>query len=500
MNEKQNRPNILLIHADQHRADCIGAYGNPDIRTPNIDNLAKDGVLYRNCFCSYPVCTPSRYSLISGLYVHQHLGWTNHSTLPSGIDTFPKILKKHGYHTKAVGKMHYTPTYLDVGFEEMELAEQVGPGRYDDDYHRYLKERGLIDRLDLMDQVKEYREQAPDEYWDCFGAVESDLDEEHYSTTWIGKKALESIEKWGDTPNLLMVGFIKPHHPFDAPSPWSEMYEPDKLTLLPGWTEDNISYDLEKHRGYFPMDSLDETKLRNIMARYYGSISQIDYYVGKMIDLLKKKGIYENTMIIYTSDHGDYMGYHHMVLKGNYMYDPLVKVPLIIKYPGEMYKGIVSDIYVSNIDLAPTILEQAGCKPGEFMRGFNIIPGAKGRDIIFAESRLGTDYMVRTRTHKLLLCKEGRSLFFDLEKDPFEVNNLYDEPNYQEEIENLKKCLAEWVLFESRTPTNLDEYAPTIKGKNVPNFDDGHREEMIEYFRKNMQSAGEIVFKKNKCK
>ncbi len=136
MNEK--RTNILLIHADQHRSDCIGAYGNTDIKTPNIDTIANDGVLYKNSFCTFPVCTPSRYSLLSGLYVHQHMGWSNHCTLPPAIETFPRILKNNGYNTKAVGKMHFTPTYSDVGFEEMELAEQNGPGRYDDDYHRYL--------------------------------------------------------------------------------------------------------------------------------------------------------------------------------------------------------------------------------------------------------------------------------------------------------------------------------------------------------------------------
>jgi len=120
--ETTARPNILLIHADQHRFDCLGAYGNPDIQTPNIDALAQDGVLYEASFCPFPVCTPSRYSLLSSQYVHQHLGWTNHSTLPNGIPTFPKVLRANGYSTKAVGKMHFTPTYLDVGFDEMILS------------------------------------------------------------------------------------------------------------------------------------------------------------------------------------------------------------------------------------------------------------------------------------------------------------------------------------------------------------------------------------------
>ena len=141
------KPNILIIMADQHRADCLGAYGNPDIQTPHIDSLATDGARYPNSFCPFPVCTPSRYSFLSGLYVGQHLGGSNHCTLPAGLPTFPRVLRENGYRTKAVGKMHFTPTYLDVGFEEMWLAEQNGPGRYDDDYHRWLMAEGLSDAV-----------------------------------------------------------------------------------------------------------------------------------------------------------------------------------------------------------------------------------------------------------------------------------------------------------------------------------------------------------------
>lgn len=480
------RPNILIIYTDEHRYDCIGAYGNKDILTPNIDKLAADGVLYHNSFCSYPVCTPSRYSFISGLYVHQHLGWSNHCTLPSGVETFPRILKETGYRTKAVGKMHYTPTYLDVGFEEMELAEQDGPGRHDDDYHRYLRRNGLVDKIDLMDQVIEFRQQAPKKYWDSFGSLESDLDKEDYSTTWIGDRAIDTIKGWGDGENLLMVGFIKPHHPFDPPAPWSKMYDPDKLSILPGWTENCLIYDLEKSKGYFPNQELTENKLRKVMANYYGTISQIDYYVGKMIDLLEDKGIYDNTMIIFTSDHGDYMGYHHMILKGNYMYDPLIKVPLIIKYPGNWNRGTESQALVSNVDIATTILKQAGCQPGKFMQGLDLTDSTLKRDIVFAESGWGDEYMARSYRYKLLLCKDlDKSLFFDLQKDPLELNNLFHHPDYQEKIEEYTRAIARFVLFDAPSPIHLDENAPIISGKNIPSSYDGHREESINYFRIN---------------
>ncbi|HEX2949149.1 MAG TPA: sulfatase-like hydrolase/transferase [Armatimonadota bacterium] len=184
------RPNILIIHADQHRWDCLGCAGNADVRTPHIDALARDGIRYAEHFCPFPVCTPSRYSFLTGLSPHQHTGVSNHCTIPEDTDTFPKVLRQAGYRTQAVGKMHCTPTYLDVGFDTMVLAEQDGPGRYDDDYHRYLREQGLVDALDLWDQVAEYRQQAPREYQEAYATWPSNLGDDHYSTTRIGNRAV----------------------------------------------------------------------------------------------------------------------------------------------------------------------------------------------------------------------------------------------------------------------------------------------------------------------
>ena len=128
--------------------------------------------------------------------MHQHLGWTNHCTIPSASSTFPRIFKEHGYGTKAVREMYFTPTCLDVGFDELILAEQNGPGRYEDDYRRYLREHGLSDAVDLIDQEEEYRGGVSQEYWETFGALASDLPEEHHSTTWIGNRVVETLEIW----------------------------------------------------------------------------------------------------------------------------------------------------------------------------------------------------------------------------------------------------------------------------------------------------------------
>ncbi len=486
---RKRRPNILIVHADQHRWDCLGACGNADVRTPNIDALAGEGVTYTHSFCCFPVCTPSRYSLLTGLYVHQHLGWTNHSTLPAGLATFPRILRDAGYTTTALGKMHFTPTYLDVGFQRMVLAEQHGPGRWDDDYHRHLMSLGLVDRIDLMDQVLEFRRQAPEAYWQRLGAIESDLPERHHSTTWIGDLAVAEIDRWrADRPNLLMVGFIKPHHPFDPPAPWSRMYAPESLSLPPGWTETVPPQDAAWSRGYFDYTAMTEVAFRRVLAMYYASISQIDHHVGRMIDALKARGRYDDTLIVYTSDHGDYMGHHHRALKGNHMYDPLVKVPLILKLPDRAAEGAASDALVSNVDLAPTLLSAAGCEPPQTMPGIDLLACPQGREAVFAED--GRQYMVRTRTHKLLLAEDDSAgQFFDLRRDPMELSNLIGREGCRRLVDEHARLLARWALFDARTPAHLDERAPRIACDNVPDLDDDHRESMRAYCRRKMGAA-----------
>lgn len=463
--------NVLILHADQHRQDCIGAYGNKDVKTPNIDALAQDGVKYNEHYTVYPVCTPSRYSLISGLYPHQHTAWTNVSSLPSGFATFPSVLRDNGYRTTAVGKMHYTPTYQEVGYDNMILSEQNGEGRFEDDYHTYLMEQGLIDSIDLVDQVDDIRKNAGQKYYDHFGAFTSDLPVEHHSTTWITNKAIEDIKQWNpEGGNLLFVGYVKPHHPFDPPYPYNEMYNPDELTILDGYTDTVIDVDYNNQPGFFDNKTLSEDKLRRIMANYYGTITQIDDNIGQIIKLLKDNNLYDNTMIIYTSDHGEYLGYHHMLLKGNFLYDPLSKIPLIIKYPDAMNIHGVTDALSENIDLATTILNCCKTKIPDSMNGLDLSNFACGRAFAFSEGQYGTDknpkygYMIRSQDYKLIVHGSfHEAMFFDLKIDKTEQINLIDSPQYQVEIERHKNYLIQKMLFHSLSKNHCDK---NIKQQN----------------------------------
>lgn len=481
--------NILLIHADQHRQDCIGTYGNKDILTPNLDALANDGVKYNEAFCPFPICTPSRYSLLSGMYAHQHLSVSNKCTLPESIKTFADALRDAGFSTSAVGKMHFTPTYLDLGFDSMVLAEQDGEGRFDDDYHRYLKEKDLADTFDLLDEVPRYRKNAPKEYWESFNATVSELECDDHSTSWISRQALKKIDNWDSGNNLLMVGFIKPHFPFDPPEPWSEIYNPEKLTLLPGWTESTLEMDNMINTGRFNHSRLTEEKMRQILSYYYANISHIDDEVGKMIALLKSKNLYDDTMIIYTSDHGDYMGYHHMVGKKNHFYDPVIRIPLIIKYPNQENKGTVDNRMNNNVDVAPTILNVAGITLPLTMNGSDL--RLQNWDNDFVVSQLVCDeangYMIRTAKYKLMTYEQSQNnAFFDLEADPFELNNLYKDTSSQTIINDLSNKLMQFVLFDKPVMALTNNEAKTCKDENVPKNIKENRAATISYYEKKL--------------
>lgn len=460
------RPNILFVLVDQHRGDCLPTYGNPDLRTPHLDALGADGVVYDRAYCVYPVCTPSRYSLLSGLHVHQHMGWSNHCTLPAGLPTWPRLLRDSGYQTAVVGKMHLAPTYLDVGFQQMSLAEQNGPGRYDDDYHAWLRERDLVDATDLIDQEREYRQHASEPYWLTCGAGRSNLAEEHHSTTWIGDRAMEQLASWSPGGGqALLMSFIKPHHPFDPPAPWDQMYDPCQVQMPLGWTDQIDPGDLAFQGGYFPHEELTPEKVRRVAAYYYATISQIDHHVGRCLDLLRERGLYDDTLVIYHADHGDYLGYRHLFLKGNHMYEPLMRVPLLLKWPQQKHAGQRCSDLVCGVDIAPTLVAAAGLEPPQSWAGLDL-GGDDTRPVVFAEVGRGRQYMAADARYKLLLCRErDQSRLFDLAEDPLEQQNLFGQQAHAVTQQRLETALYHWLAFDSPTPVHLDPKAKTVEGK-----------------------------------
>ena len=463
--------NVLFIHCDQLRYDCLGYAGNPDIHTPHLDALAGESTNYTDHYTVYPICTPSRYSLWSGLYVHQHCAWNNGASLPNGFPTMPGILRDHGFDTAVVGKMHFTPVYQDIGFSRMRLAEQNGLGRYADDYHFELAQKGKIDKVDLNYQSQEFSLKPSTQVVDMAQCLTSDLTAEEHTTGWTTRGALEEIEKWDGSSHMLMVGYIKPHHPFDPPKPYDTMYDPAKLTLLPDYTDRPYPWDTRYQPGIMDYDKLTESDIRQAMAYYYGAITQIDDGVGQIVDLLKKKGLYEDTMIVFTADHGDYLGQHHMLLKCNHMYDSLQKIPLLIKYPGR--KGAVDDRLCENIDIMPTVLDAVGLDIPATVQGRSLL-GENRRSYVFAEGQYGSQkepcvgYMVRNKDYKLLVrgtLEDG--MLFDLKKDPWEKENVFHDPAYAGALAQMKNCLIETMLFTGAGKLHCDVNAPQTTPQSV---------------------------------
>jgi arylsulfatase A-like enzyme len=218
------------------------------------------------------------------------------------------------------------------------------------------------------------------------------------------------------------------------------------------------------------------------MAHYYATISQIDHHVGRLIEALQARDLYEETLIVFTSDHGEFMGYHHMILKGGPMYEPLVHVPLLVKFPGSAGGGEKRETLASLIDLAPTLLRQADLAPPAGMNGLNLADPAAGRSMVFAEDRRGAVLMARSATQKLILGRAPESsLFFDLEEDPYELTNRFQDAACRDAVARHREALTRWALFEALPPVRVDATAAAIRQSNVPDPRDDHRGRMQVY-------------------
>jgi choline-sulfatase len=446
-------PNILLIMADQLRQDALGCYGNHDLNTPNIDRIASRGVRFNNAYTVQPLCSPARYSTLTGKFPRTLGLKTNNEHVPESIDNFVRVLHSSGYTTGCFGKMHFSPVYGQYGFDAMRLAEQNGDGWKIDDYHAYLKEHGLTDWWDLWDQQFEYRENAPDVYWETYGAKGSDIPEEHYSSTWIADQTLDFIEKQGEhEPFFAWTSFIKPHHPFDPPEPYDSMYDPNQLTLLPNkeaWQDKPLLTINERDPrvAYFDARRQTDEDRRNIMSLYYGSITHIDDQIGRVLERLESKGMLDSTIVILVSDHADYLGQFGLFLKHpNIPYDALAKIPFIVVAPG-ILQGTSSDALVSLVDIYPTLMDLTGLQAGSVTEGKSLWPILQGkteavRDYVEIESEEAN--AIRTKRYKYLQSRDGVvEELYDLENDPFELKNIATDPASQQILKEHRKLYEE---------------------------------------------------------
>ena len=420
----EQRPNILLITADQQRYDTIGALGFPFAKTPNLDALAADGMVFTRCYSPIPACLPARASILTGCYSSLHGFDTNYfdneRQIPYYAPTFPEMLANNDYDTIAIGKMHFSPTRRHNGFNRMKLMEELPRYREDDEYAMFLRDNGY-GSIGSIHGVRHLMYMRPQQ---------SIVPERFHGSRWVADEAIKALkENRGQRPLMLWASFIEPHPPFDVPHEWAHLYDD---TELPEMTESITPVSKAAFENSAIADGIGRDSLARAKKLYYCAVSYVDHQVGRIIEELKKLGLYDNTMIIYTSDHGEMLGDCGTYQK--FMpYDGSSHVPMIIKFPKGMKPAADGDTLMTLNDLYPTILEAASCTiPSEArLDGRSLFDSNTDRGSVFIEYDKGPRrwISIRTEDYKYTYYYAlGHEELFSLEDDPGELTNLLADP------------------------------------------------------------------------
>ena len=381
-------PNILLLHTDQQRWDTIRANANNVIKTPNLDRLAATGVNFDHCIAQNPVCMPSRLSMMTGRYCSALRVTQMGVTVPNDLQTLQKVLGGRGYQTALIGKLHYLPhsnrdhrqPHPPYGFDHLELSDE--PGCYEDSYRAWVRRVApyQLDNISLglppatqewqrllgfRDGIKHPRRIFGE--WSEFAG-----DENVTHTAFVGQRTIDYIRSRRGDPFFCFSGFYSPHEPFVAPRRYIDMYDVNDMPV-PHFPE-----------GFAPNradSSFTDDAIRGNTRAYYAMISEVDSWIGKILDSLEDLGIVENTIVVFTSDHGEFLGEHMRYGKGPWAPDVISRVPLIIRAPealGGAMARHVGDI-VECVDIMPTLLDLAGMQIPPDVQG-DLLPVTADRD------------------------------------------------------------------------------------------------------------------------
>ena len=352
-NMNDSRPNVLLLFTDQQRHDTIAAAGNDLIRTPAMDRLCSTGVRFDRSYTPSPVCVSARYSLLTGLYPHRSGCADNGHPMDQTRPTLPGMLTQAGYQTRAIGKMHFSPVRHPFGFESMELSEEIPAKIENDEFLQHLIKVGY-------EYVHEPHGIRSELY---YIPQTSQLPAEQHTTHWTADRAIQFLrDRDRSRPFFAWTSFIKPHPPFDPPVPWNKLYRAHEMPLpkRPERVEELMTWHMRNQNHYKRRNAgVDDNLITAMRAAYYACVSFIDYNVGRILEELEKQELLENTLIIYTSDHGELLGDYNCYGKRCF-YDSAARVPLIASWPGKFAAGEVCTDPVSTVDLLPTVAEAIG--------------------------------------------------------------------------------------------------------------------------------------------
>lgn len=484
----QCRPNILFICTDQQRGDSLGCTGAHWAVTPNLDALAAQGALFRNCYVQNPVCSPSRASLFTGKYVANHGLHANGVPLPAHQHMFTRTLADAGYDCGMIGKLHLAPCDTwrteprrDDGFRVFEWAHGPNHRALENDYHRWLRRTHPA----IFAEIFPDRGANEDTEYSNRARTGTPIDhvpkEAHYSH-WVAERAIDFIShpRSDRQPFFLMADFFDPHHSFGAPQEFRDMIDADAIpapVTCPGeldgkpaphraWSEKSYGGTAPGFQDYTP------EQIREIRAQYWAMIALIDHEVGRILAALEAAGLAEDTLVVFSSDHGEMLGNHRQLLKGPQLYDDLTRVPLIARWPGRIAPGTEIAQPVQWIDLPATFLDAARCGPGRGVQGRSLMPLvadphgpwrswalSEYRDSGFATDPPTMTTMVRHGDWKLIVwhgepaCgRERDGELYNLAEDPCELRNLYHLPEFADRRRRMKAILLDVMAHaEDRT-------------------------------------------------
>jgi len=462
-----DQPNIILIITDQQRYDTIRALGADWMHTPNLDRLVREGVSFDQCHCTSAVCVPSRASFFSMEYPHKVNSYGNGSPWHQ---CWVEDFQKAGYHTVNVGKMHTIPMDGSFGFDQRYVVENKDRpprdhsphGGYLDDWDRFL----LFSGIEKPSRAN-YKANHPD--WETgLGAFAWPLEEHLQPDMFVGQMAVQVINRRTATnPLFLEIGFPGPHPPYDPPQRHLELYD-DVSIPIPVVTDEELAKQPSHHalqREWCLEGNHDavnwqlkpsDDQLLRLRRHYAANVTSIDEQVGNIIAALDEKGMLENSVIVFMSDHGDCTGDHGHIQKW-VMYDAVTRVPAIVWSPGRIPEGKRTDALIQHMDLAPMLFDLAGIEVPKHTGAESALPNGDtefaGRDAVFCELKGREDYlvMVRTQEWKLVSYLENGNVgeLYDLNRDPAELQNLWNDPKLSEIQMTLLDRIRIWHTAQS---------------------------------------------------
>lgn len=474
-------PNVLFIMTDQQRKDSLGCYGNAVCRTPNLDQLAKQAVRFERSYVANPICMPSRMSMFTGRTPRSHGLWTNGLL----IDEQPTVaghFARHGYMTGSIGKIHYSPTGTDGHMESGSLwADGQGPLDWNGPYWGFEHVQLTIGHTAPVAHYGQwFREHGGTPQMrprrEVTGAPASgvrDIPAELHDSIFVADRTSAFIKQCAreHKPFFLVASFPDPHAPFDPPAEVAQQYPHDAVTMPVGGPLDLATrpshyqqhYQGAWHRGGQKKpkhpQGLSQAHTRERIAHTYAMVDLIDRAVGRILQTLQEQGLDQETIVVFTSDHGELLGDHGLWLKGPFFYESLINVPLIIRAP-DVAPG-VSDTMFSHLDLAPTLCEMTGLPAMPFVDGISqaahlLDPQKQVRDRCLVEYRSGygdadvSSKVLVTHDLKYVRYQTGEEELTDLQADPKELRNVAADPTYRQERERLRMMLLDEVLKTER--------------------------------------------------